>query len=119
MKSKTKGKAENFKTLAEALDTATLVDEIGGVIAIMADFSKKKNALVAELFARAGNRQHIDGNLYTATIVAECLSSVLDVEAIKAEMGDEWVTSHSKDSVRKRSIRVTARKTDDQKKKGK
>ena|SRR5215469_11549441 len=100
------------KTVKEpkSLDTATLVDELGSVLAIMADFSKQKAALMKELLARAGNDRHIDGKLYTATIVAACTSSVLDIEAITAEMGEDWIASHSKDSVRKTSVRVTARK---------
>jgi len=109
MKTKTKPVKE--------LNTIDLVDQIGNVMAIMSDFSKQKAALIKELLARAGTDKHIDGKLYTATIVAECLSSVLDVEAITAEMGEDWIASHSKDSVRKASVRVTARKEQRQKKK--
>jgi len=97
------------------LDTAALVDELGSILAIMSDFSKKKAELVKELLARAGNDKYLDGNLYTATIVAECTSSILDIVAISKEMGEEWITSHSKDTIRKASVRVTARKTEKKK----
>jgi len=98
------------------MDTVALVDEIGKLAAIVADFEKKKKAMVVELLARAGSRKYVDGNLYTATIVAAHTVSSLDAEAIKAEMGDKWVTEHSKESERKASVRVAARKTPDQKK---
>jgi len=108
-------KTKQTKATTE-LNTADIIDEIGSVMAIMADFSKRKAALVTELLSRAGDRKHIDGKLYTATIVPECVASVLDVEAITAEMGTDWIAAHSKDSVRKTSVRVTARKREDQKK---
>jgi hypothetical protein len=111
VKTKTKTKPVPAK-----VSTAYLVDEIGSLAAIIADFEKKKKAFVTELLARAGDKKYIDGNLYTATIVAEHTALSLDVEAIKIEMGDEWVAEHSKETLRKASVRVAARKTPDQKK---
>jgi hypothetical protein len=112
MKTKTK------KTAADtgSIDTAALVDQIGACMATIAEFEKQKKAMVIELLARAGNRKYIDGHVFTATIVPEYLVSLLDAERIKEVMGDEWVTAHSKESMRKTSVRVTARKTPDQKK---
>jgi hypothetical protein len=97
-------------------DTVTIVDEIGKLAAIVADFEKKKKALVVELLARAGTRRYIDGKLYTATIVSECATASLDTELVKAEMGDKWFADHCKAGSRKASVRVAARKTPDQKK---
>jgi hypothetical protein len=111
MKAKTKKPAD-----IGSIDTAALVDKIGSLAAVVADFEKQKKAAVAELLARAGNRKYIDGHLYTATIVAECAVTSLDADLIKTEMGDDWVAEHSKESVRKASVRVAARKTPDQKK---
>jgi hypothetical protein len=108
---KTKPKAKT-----PVMGTAELVDEIGRISAIVADFEKKKKAFVAELLTRAGDRKYIDGNLYTATIVPECTVTSLDTDFVKTEMGDEWFAAHTKDSTRKASVRVTARKTPDQKK---
>lgn len=110
-----KTKTKTKKTVADMV-TAALVDEIGGVMAIIADFEKKKKSMVVELLARAGNRKHIDGNLYTATIVAEHTSMSLDVDGIKKEMGGDWIAEHSKESMKKASVRVAARKTPAQKK---
>jgi hypothetical protein len=112
----TKTKTKKAKPTVLEMVTAALVDEIGGVMAIIADFEKKKKAMVKELLERAGNRSHIDGNLYTATIVPECTVTALDVEQVKKEMGDEWVAEHSKEGTRKASVRVAARKTPAQKK---
>jgi hypothetical protein len=108
MKTKTK--------VVENMDTAKLVDEIGGVNAIIADFEKRKKAMVVELLARAGDRKYIDGKLYTATIVPECIVVSLDAERIKAEMNEAWIAEYSKESPRKASVRVAARKTPGQKK---
>lgn len=98
------------KIATPKLSTADLVDAIALQDMIKAEAEKARKELVSELLARVSDEHYIDGHLFTATVVAEGIVWSLDSERIKEQMGAAWVAKYSKHSLRKKYIKVTARK---------
>jgi hypothetical protein len=87
------------------LSTGAIVDRLGALKAQLADLKETEEALRGELIAR--KVEAAEGELFRAT-VTEALRQSLDAEQIRSEMGERWITSHSKISV-VTSVRVSAR----------
>jgi len=94
----------------EGRSTAELVDSLGLIKAQIANNEKQAKALQSELLQRAGDASHIDGDLYTATIVAEGILAKLDTNAIKETMGEQWCNQFLKFCTRSAYLLLKARK---------
>lgn len=102
-------KAANHSTLPVSLfhnlSTGDIADQLGHVKAEAAEIKAREDALRAELITRGVSEA--EGMLFRAT-VSQATRWTLDAERIKAEMGELWVTAHSKVSA-VTTLRVTAR----------
>lgn len=93
------------------MKTTALVDELGELKALLSEGENRAKELSTEIIKRAGNKPFVEGDLFSATIVAEAMPyPILDSEKIKEEMDAKWISRHSKMSKgRSAYVKVTAR----------
>lgn len=80
-----------------------LADRLGSLLQEQAEIAELIAAAKAEILDTGETK--IDGVDFTATVTAASSPWILDTKAIVAEMGEAWVTSHSKISHRAASVR--------------
>jgi len=87
------------------LSAGDLVDPLGSLKADLADLKAREDALRAELISR--KLPEAEGALFRAT-VTEAARWTLDVDRVKAEMGEDWYTARCKVGTAT-TVRVCAR----------
>ncbi len=84
--------------MTESFDDTTdgqIVDELGALKAQTSDLAKPEKALKGELIQRLNGFGVAEGALFRAA-VSTAVSWVLDTQAIKVEMPEEWLKARTK-----------------------
>lgn len=89
------------------LPAADLADEYGRIGAEIAALEVRRKAIAAELIGRG--KSSVDGEQFTATVVAEAMVATIDRKAIEDEMGEAWISRFLKWSKRCASVRTASR----------
>jgi hypothetical protein len=93
------------------LATADLADIHGQLGAEIAELEARRKAVAVELMARGV--QHVEGDLFEATVVCETMVANIDRKAIERDMGESWLTKYLKWTRRCASVRTIPRATAD------
>jgi hypothetical protein len=94
-------------SLFHNLGIADLADMHGQLGAEIAALEARRKEIAAEMIRRGV--QHIEGDLFETTIVAEAMVANIDRKAIERDMGESWLAKYLKWTKRCASVRTMSR----------
>jgi hypothetical protein len=89
------------------LGAADLADIHGQLSAEIATLEARRKEIAAEMIRRGV--QHVEGDLFETTVVAEAMVANIDRKAIERDMGESWLAKYLKWTKRCASVRTMPR----------